>query len=155
MPSSVTQKPAVQATDLPSRKGSSYPAPFHLIAGEREKWPLGDHFGLQSFGVNLVRLPPGAGSSQRHWHTHEDEMVYVLTGELDLVTNAGTQRLTAGMVVGFPANSGDGHHFLNKGSTAAVYLEIGARLEQDRAHYPDIDLFYDGEKFFHKNGTPY
>ena len=45
--------------------------------------------GLRDFGVNLMTLPPGGWSSQRHWHSHEDEFVYVLEGELTLVEDDG------------------------------------------------------------------
>src|SRR5215468_246929 len=85
------------------RRGSGYPEPFKAPVAAREKRALGDALGLSHFGVNLVRLPPGTASSQRHWHSAEDEFVYILEGEVDLVTDASAQRLTAGMVAGFPA----------------------------------------------------
>ena len=60
--------------------GSGYPSPHDEPCRNRERWRLGDVAGLTQFGVNLLRLAPGAWSSQRHWHTHEDELVYVLEG---------------------------------------------------------------------------
>jgi len=142
------------------RKGSSYPEPWRRSCGEREKQALGDAAGLTAYGVNLVRLPPGALSSQRHWHSHEEEFVYLLEGELTLVTDAGEQQLSAGMCAGFPAGSGDGHHLVNNSDAWAVYLEIGDRSDDDEVVYPDIDLFLpsasSGKRgFTRKNGEPY
>ena len=107
-----------------------------------------------------MRLPPGALSSQRHWHSHEDEFVYVLEGELTLVSDAGEQVLTPGMVAGFPAGKADGHHMINNSEAWAVYLEVGSRSDDDACHYPDIDLFLTseasgGRRFTRKNGAPY
>lgn len=150
--------PALDPMALPPRKGSGYPQPFAEPAKGREKRALGDPLGLTHFGVNLVKLPPGGFSSQRHWHTHEDEFVFVISGELTLVTDAGEQRLTAGMVAGFPAGNADGHHLVNRGKEPAVYLEVGDRIEADCAHYPDVDLYLEGganPRFLHKNGEPY
>lgn len=150
---------ALNAATLPVRTGSSYPEPFRAVVGGREKRALGEPFGLTCFGVNLVRLPPGCWSSQRHWHTLEDELVYLLEGELVLVTDAGEQRLTAGMVAGFLAGERNGHHMINRSGRDALYLEIGARLAEDEADYPDLDLCLRvraGKLVFeHRDGTPY
>ena len=154
------KRPAARdATSVPARTGSSYPEPFAAACQSREKRPLGDAFGLQNFGVNLVHLTPGTMSSQRHWHSLEDEFVYILEGELVLVTDAGEQVLSPGMVAGFAANSGDGHHLINRSAADAVYLEVGDRKPLDEVDYPDIDMLLrvvDGkERFVHKDGTPY
>lgn len=152
--------PALDPASLPARTGSSYPEPWGSACGAREKRALGDPLGLSAFGVNLVRLPPGAPSSQRHWHSHEDEFVYVLEGEVTLITDAGEQILTPGMTAGFPAGKQDGHHMVNRSEAWAVYLEVGSRSPEDSCHYPDIDLHLpaapDGTYCFtHKNGEPY
>ena len=152
--------PVLDPATLEARSGSSYPEPWGSACGAREKRALGDVFGLTAFGVNLVRLPPGAPSSQRHWHSHEDEFVYVLEGELTLITDAGEQLLTPGMVAGFPAGKEDGHHMVNKSGDWAAYLEVGSRSPQDACSYPDIDLHLpaapDGNyRFTRKNGEPY
>jgi len=151
--------PAINSLSSPGRRGTVYPDRYKAEVADREKWKLGDQFGLTQFGVNLVELAPRAWSAQRHWHSHEDELVYVLEGQLHLVTDTGAQLLTAGMVAGFPAGQADGHHLVNKSDKPARYLEIGTRLPADEAHYPDIDLYLekkDGEfHFFHKNGDPY
>ncbi len=150
---------ALDPATLPPRTGSSYPEPFRDVVGAREKRALGDAFGLEGFGVNLVRLPPGCWSSQRHWHTLEDELVYLLEGELVLVTDAGEQVLMPGMVAGFPAGKPDGHHLQNRSGRDALYLEVGGRIATDEADYPDIDLqlrLRDGAYVFqHRDGTAY
>ncbi|HXD38383.1 MAG TPA: cupin domain-containing protein [Rhodanobacter sp.] len=149
--------PKIDPIQVPERKGSGYPSPFAASAGTRIKQALGDAGGLTDFGVNLTRLPPGAWSSQRHWHTDEDEFVYVLAGELVLVTDAGEQALVAHECAAFPKNHADGHHLVNRGTQMAVYLEIGSRRMDDRCHYPDIDLHWDGAAgvYTHKDGAAY
>jgi uncharacterized cupin superfamily protein len=152
--------PSLDPQTVPPRRGSSYPAPFGAAVERREKRPLGDAVGLTQFGVNLVELPPGCWSAQRHWHTHEDEFVYVLDGELTLVTEVGEQVLRAGMAAGFPAGTPDGHHLINRSDRAATYLEVGTRREDlDQVDYPDIDMVVrqtpDGQRFVKKTGEPY
>jgi len=148
--------PKIDLATTPERRGSGYPAPYAASTAGRIKQVLGDAGGLTEFGVNLTHLPPGGWSSQRHWHTREDEFVYVLAGELVLVTEAGEQTLRAGDCAAFPRNVADGHHLINRSSEPAAYLEIGSRSDDDVCHYPDIDLHLAGkEGFTHKDGTPY
>ena len=139
--------------------GSTYPSPFHQPCSRRSRQPLGDVAGLSQFGVNLLTLPPGAWSAQRHWHTLEDEFVYVLSGEVTLVTDAGEQVLRAGDAAGFKAGDADGHCLQNRSDAAATVLEIGSRFPEDQAFYPDIDLKTAPEgapsPYLHRDGTPY
>lgn len=124
--------------------------------GDRGKRRLGDACGLTRFGVNLVTLGAGGQSALRHWHTLEDEFVYILSGELTLITDAGEQTLPAGMCVGYPAGSRDAHHLVNRSGATATYLEVGNREEADECFYPDDDLaIVDGTRFVHKDGSPY
>ena len=149
--------PKIDVAAVPARKGVGYPAPFDEPCVERIRQRLGDAGGLADFGVNLMRLPPGGWSSQRHWHTHEDEFVYVVAGELVLVEDAGETLLRAGDAAAFPKGSGDGHHLINRSDTIAVYLEVGSRAPADVTYCSDIDLMSanaDG-RFTHKDGTPY
>ena len=132
--------PALDPATVTPRTGSGYPEPFRSRVLPREKLALGDALGLTRFGVNLTTLAPGRESSIRHHHSHEDELVYVLEGELVLRTDAGEQRLTAGMCAGFPAGSGDAHQLVNRGDAPARYLEIGSRDPDDAVEYPDDDL---------------
>jgi uncharacterized cupin superfamily protein len=139
--------------------GTLYPAPFDLPCRARERRRLGDAAGLTQYGVNLLRLPPGTWSSQRHWHTAADELVYVVAGEVVLVTDEGEELLRAGDAAGFKAGDGDGHHLQNRSQADAVVLEIGSRLADDGAHYSDIDMLAPaGGKpavFTHRDGRPY
>jgi len=124
-------------------------------------YALGEAAGLAQFGVNLTRLKPGIWSSQRHWHTHEDEFVWVLQGKVVLVTDGGREVLRAGDCAGFATGAADGHHFINESSADAMLLTVGSRHAQDACHYPDIDLHAkpglrdDRDVFVHKDGTPF
>lgn len=149
--------PAVDPATVAERRGSGYPEPFRSRMGDRVKRRLGDACGLTCFGVNLVTLGPGGQSALRHYHTREDEFVYVLEGEVVLITNAGEQTLRAGDCAGYPGGKLDGHHFVNRSAAPARYLEVGNRDPDDRAFYPDDDLAFtdDGERYVHKDGSPY
>jgi uncharacterized cupin superfamily protein len=138
--------------------GSRYPPPFHAPCVTRARQRLGDAAGLTQFGVNLTRLTPGGWSSQRHWHGAEDEFVFVLEGELVLVTDAGEETLKAGDCAGFKAGVSDGHHLQNRSAHDAVFLEVGSRCpKQDGVDYPDIDLAVPqgSDRFVHRSGEPY
>ena len=146
--------------DVPESNRTGYPPQFQAGVEKRHARRLADHAGLTNFGVNLVRMEPGAISSQRHWHTKSDEFVYMVEGELVLETNAGAQVLKAGMCAGFPAGNGDGHRLVNRSGHDATFLVVGDRLPGDEAAYPDIDMLFgrgpDGRnRFTRKDGTPY
>jgi len=149
--------PKIDVTSVPERTGSGYPAPFHEKCVERMRKRLGDAGGLSQFGVNLLTLAPGAWSSQRHWHSHEDELIYVVAGEVVLVTNGGEEVLTAGDCAGFKAGDPDGHSFQNRSNADVVLLEIGTRNKQDAARYSDIDMITIPGRpgYAHRDGTPY
>ncbi|MGB0555510.1 MAG: cupin domain-containing protein [Alphaproteobacteria bacterium] len=132
-----------------------YPKKFKAMCIGREKRKIGDALGLNKFGVNLVTLKPGAASSQRHWHSHSDEFVYILEGEVTMISDAGEEILGPGMTAGFPANNGDGHHLVNKSGADVLYLEVGDRPPKDDADYPDVDMLVRDGKLVHKDGTPY
>lgn len=147
---------ALDPADVAPEIGSTvYPEPFRAAVAGRERRRLGNVFGLAAFGVNLTRLAPGAQSALRHWHTRQDEFVYVVEGELTLRSDAGETRLTAGMCAGFPAGRPDGHCLINLSGQPAAYLEIGNRIDDDGAHYPDEDLCYRDRRFFHRDGRPW
>ncbi|MGE0628319.1 MAG: cupin domain-containing protein [Hyphomicrobiaceae bacterium] len=130
-------------------RGTAYPPRYAKDLEGRVKRPLTDLLGLTQFGVNVTTLEPGAMSSQRHWHMTEDEFIYVLEGEIALVTDEGEQVLTSGMAAGFPKADGNGHHLINRSSSVATYLEIGTRMPEDDIAYPDVDMV--GER---RNGSP-
>src|SRR3954462_15527521 len=129
----------VDPKDLPAPLGTFYPPPFDKPCRARERRKLGDAAGLTQFGVNLLRLPPGAWSSQRHWQTKSDEFVYVISGEVPLVTDSGPEILRPGDAAGFKAGDPDGHCLQNHTDVDSLILEIGTRIPGDGAHYSDID----------------
>src|SRR5262249_6054383 len=152
--------PAFDPATLKPRTSSGYPEPFRSRVLPREKRALGDALGLTKVGVNLTTLPPGKESSVRHHHTREDELVFVLEGEVVLRTDEGEQLLTAGTCAGFPAGSRNGHQLVNRSDRPARYLEISNRDPEDSAEYPDDDLAYrkapDGKPIFtRKDGSSY
>ncbi|MBV9152322.1 MAG: cupin domain-containing protein [Alphaproteobacteria bacterium] len=141
---------------LKSIVGTLYPSPYDEPCRARERTRLGDAAGLTQFGVNLLRLPPGVWSSQRHWHTTEDEFVYVLSGEVTLVTDSGEEVLRAGDCAGFKANDSDGHCLQNRSGRDATVLEIGTRDPMNNmAYYSDIDMMAKSGGYAHRDGTPY
>ena len=144
-------------SSIPVQTGTGYPDPFAEAVNGRSKQALGDAGGLTQFGVNLVELKPGAASSQRHWHSHEDEFVMVVSGELTLVTDEGETLMRAGDCAAFPAGRANGHHLINRGWGNALFLCVGSRFQEDRALYPDIDLVHESktDSYFHRDGTPY
>lgn len=153
-------RPAIDPASLSPRTTSGYPEPFRSRVTPREKRALGDAAGLTKIGVNLATLMPGKESSMRHWHTLEDELIFVVEGEVVLRTEAGEQVLTAGMCAGFPAGKQDGHQLVNRSSAPARYLEISNRDPNDAAEYPEVDLAYRKNEagkhaFFRKDGTAY
>jgi len=151
---------AILAVDVDAVIGTTYPDPFKKEVASRSKRALGDLFGLSHYGVNLVELSPGNWSAQRHWHTQEDEFIYILSGELILVTDNERILLTSGMVAGFPAGEANGHHLVNESDSLATYLEIGDRNAGDEVFYPDVDLQLvadggGGRHFTRRDGSPY
>lgn len=132
--------PALDPAAVNPRSTSGYPEPYRSRVLPRERRALGDALGLTKIGVNVTTLSPGRESSMRHFHTHEDEMVFVLEGEVVLCTDGGEQTLTAGMCAGFVAGARDGHQLVNRSGAPARYLEISNRDHEDRGEYPDVDL---------------
>jgi uncharacterized cupin superfamily protein len=145
----------IDSKQVPTVTGSRYPSPFGLPCAARSRQRLGDVAGLTDFGVNLLRLPPGVWSSQRHWHLTEDEFVYVVEGEVVLITDSGEETLRAGDSAGFKAGIEDGHHLQNRSERDAVLLEVGSRRPEDSGEYPDIDMKFSAHRYFRKDGTPY
>ena len=149
--------PKIDVDSVSARTGSGYPAPFDAPCAGRTRRRLGDAGGLRDFGVNMMTLPPGGWSSQRHWHSDEDEFVYLLEGELKLVEDTGETLLRAGNCAVFPKGTGNGHHLINDSSVMAVYLEVGTRNPNDLTTCSDIDLMSSNSdgRFVRKNGSPY
>ncbi|MBT4888289.1 MAG: cupin domain-containing protein [Rhodospirillales bacterium] len=153
------KKHAFRVNDVEPSTGTGYPVPFAWVADGRVKHCVGNHAGLNAYGINIVTLQPGAASAQRHWHEQEEEFTYILSGELLLITDDGEEVVTEGMMMGFPAGFENGHHLVNRSDSSASYMEVGTRCKDEVCHYPDIDMHLvckDGvDTFTHKDGTPY
>jgi len=151
--------PKIDIDKAPVRIGSAYPSPFHEPCLARHRQKLGDAAGLTQFGVNLMTLKPGGWSSQRHWHSGEDEFVWVVEGEVVLVDDEGEHVLRAGDCAGFRAGDRNGHHLINRSDRDARLLEIGTRLPigAEYVDYPDLDMIIpEGTGVYHhRDGTPY
>ena len=150
----------IDLSTVPVSQGTDYPQPFRAAVDGRSRQRVGNAARLTRFGVNLTTLAPGAQSALRHWHSHQDEFIYVVAGAVTLVTNAGETLLTPGMMAGFAAGVADGHHLINRSDAIATYLEIGDRTANDQATYPDDDLLAlpevdGGQRFVHRSGAPY
>ena len=147
----------IDIADVAPVTGTLYPPPFDEPCLKRVRRRLGDAAGLSQFGVNLQRLPPGQWSSQRHWHSAEDEFVWIVEGEVVLVSDAGEEVLRAGDCAGFKAGDFDGHHLQNRSDRDALILEVGSRRRDvDATTYSDIDMKLEpGGGYLHRDGTPY
>lgn len=150
--------PKIDIDNAPTGHGTGYPEEFAAPCKSRRRWRLGDAVGLNQFGVNLLRLPAGAWSSQRHWHAAEDEFVWVVEGEVVLIEEDGETVLVAGDCAGFKAGVPNGHKIENRSAHDAVLLEVGSRRPtEDACDYPDIDMILPtgADRYFHRDGIPY
>lgn len=149
--------PVIDPDKVPVKTGSIYPEPYASMMQGRSSLRLGDAGGLTQFGVNLVSLQPGALSSLRHWHLHEDEFVMVTLGECTLVQDAGETVMRPGDCAAFPAGVPDGHHFINRTTGLAQFLVVGSKAPREVATYSDVDLKVEIEagkaRFTYKDGT--
>lgn len=149
--------PVIDPAKVPVKTGSIYPSPYAEMMAGRSSLRLGDAGGLTQFGVNLVTLEPGAISSLRHWHLHEDEFVMVTEGECTLVLDAGETVMRTGDCAAFPAGVPDGHHFINRSATVARFLVVGTKAPREVATYSDVDLRVEVEggraRFTYKDGA--
>ena len=150
--------PKIDIDTIAPRLTSAYPPPYDQATAGREKRALGDAGGLNDFGVNLLLLRPGAASALRHWHVHEDEFVYVLSGEVVLIEDEGETLLRLGDAAAFPKNAPNGHQLINRSDADAVLLEVGTRADEETAYYSDIDMKVEKRDgayaFTRKSGEP-
>ncbi|MGF1501658.1 MAG: cupin domain-containing protein [Paracoccaceae bacterium] len=152
--------PKIDLATAPRRIGiDSYPEPFRGRCAGVERVLLSRAAGLEAVGINLVTLAPGQITAIRHWHEREDELVFVVAGTVELISDAGAETLGPGKAAGFKAGTLDAHHFVNRGDAPATLLEIGPRLPDERVHYPDDDLALvrteGASRFYRRDGTEY
>jgi uncharacterized cupin superfamily protein len=151
--------PKIDIAALAIDTATNYPEPYRQAVAGRRRKRLGNAVGLTQFGVNLTTLKPGAWSSQRHWHEAEDELIYMLEGEVLLCEDEGEIVLKPGDAAGWKANAANGHCLINRTDRDAVFLEIGSRSGTERAVYPDIDMRMErdpsGSRYLRKSGEPY
>ena len=147
----------IDLTAVPSQTGCNCPPPHDAPCEDQACQRLARHAGLTAFGVNLTVIGPGAWSSQRHWHNHEDEFVWVVEGELALVTDDGEEVLRAGDCAAFRRGEADGHHLINRSGRPVKVLEIGNADPSDRCVYPDIDMIAEPgvRGYSHRDGRLY
>jgi uncharacterized cupin superfamily protein len=151
--------PKFDLENISEKGGTGYPPEYAAITNGRFRKRLGDAGCLTQFGVNICRIEPGSGSSIRHWHHNEDELVYMLSGEAVLIENEGETVLRPGDVATFKSGVANGHNIINRGTVDALFLEVGTRASEDVAEYPNIDLRAEKTagviRFTHKDGSPY
>ncbi|KAJ1563869.1 hypothetical protein HK405_000455 [Cladochytrium tenue] len=174
--SAATKRPtplfAPTAAPRGPRSGGGYPGlPAAAVASfaGRTRRPLAPHFGLTGIAANHTTLAPGAASSLRHRHEHQDEFVYVLAGHPTLyagpddvadVAELGV-RLEPGACVGFAAGDGVAHCLVNETDEDVVVLEVGSSSQKELVVYPEHDLLGDfggpgtSFRYTHRDGTPY
>lgn len=133
--------PKIDFDAVPAKDGSRYPKRFHHVNGAipARRWqPVAP--GIKAFGANRVVLPPGAASSLRHFHTHEDELVVVVKGACVMLTNEGETAMAVGDVAAFPAGSENAHCFVNRSDDDAVFVVVGTNVDEDECFYPDVGM---------------
>jgi uncharacterized cupin superfamily protein len=136
--------PKVEPDSLPRISRSGYPEPFAAAVVGRSWRDIAEAVGLSQFGANLCTLEPGAWSSQRHWHSAEDELVVMLSGRLVLVEEGSETEMRPGDIATFRAGDANGHHLQNRSDTPATFLAIGPNHpEIDVCTYPDIGMVLD------------
>ncbi len=158
-PKRTAEELVVDPKGLPEEFGSPYPKPYDAIVTKRHRKRLSPALGLSKYGVNIVRIEPGGHSSARHWHSEQDEFVYILEGEATLITDEGETVLSAGMAAGFPAGNPNGHTLANRSDADVLALEVGDRPRVEDVTYPDIDMansVRDGKPhFLRKDGSAF
>lgn len=151
--------PRIHIDKIPIDTSTGYPPPFNKAVEGRSRKRLARAADLTHFGVNICTLKPGAASSQRHWHEGEDELVYVLEGEVVLREDGGDIVLKPGDAAAWKAGVANGHCLINRADRDAVFIEVGTRASSERAHYSDIDMMVvrdeKGARYMRKNGEPF
>ncbi len=151
--------PKIDIASIATDTSTGYPPPHNKAVEGRSRKRLGRAAGLTQFGVNICTLKPGAASSQRHWHENEDELVYVLDGEVVLREDDGDTVLKTGDSAAWRAGVANGHCLINLSNRDTVFIEVGTRSAIEKAHYSEIDMLVvrdgKGARYTRKNGDPF
>jgi uncharacterized cupin superfamily protein len=102
----------------------------------RTRRRLGKATGAERLGVNHCRLRPGQVSSRFHFHTREEEFVFILQGRAILRLGDAECELGPGDAVSFRPG-GPPHQLRNDFDEDCLYLDIGVRDSHDVVVYPE------------------
>lgn len=148
--------PKLDLDSITQSNATGYPAPFDAPVQGRWYRRLAGPGGLTRMGASHVVLKSGAWSSQRHWHTEEDELLVMISGEAVLVEDDGETVLRAGDVAAWPKGARNGHHLQNRSAHDCVFVAISAGdSDKDHGEYPDIDMVFDAEGYARRDGSRY
>ncbi|MTH77228.1 cupin domain-containing protein [Paracoccus aestuariivivens] len=134
---------------------SSYPEPYNLGSGNLSYRHISEAGGLSQYGVALETLHPGGQSSQMHWEEHEDEFLYMLSGELTVIEDGNATIIGPGDACCWKAGEPVAHCLKNHTDQPATYLIVGSRNPDNICHYPGLDMLATPEGYTHLDGTPY
>lgn len=134
---------------------SGYPGDYNLGRGHMYYRSISDAGGLTQFGAALQRLQPGARSSQTHWHSHEDEFLYMLEGRLTVIEGDTETEIGPGDACVWKAGDPVGHSLRNDSDKPAFYIIAGTRVKGDICIYPGCDMILTPKGFLHLDGTPW
>ncbi|THE65007.1 cupin domain-containing protein [Salinadaptatus halalkaliphilus] len=106
---------------------------------EMKRKQLGERAASEQLGCSLYELPAGERSWPYHYHTANEEAIYVLTGTGTLRLDDETWSLTAGDYVAFPADESGGHRVVNDSEEPLRYLAVSTMTDPDVTVYPDMN----------------
>ncbi len=147
--------PKIDIHAIPQSNATGYPEPFDKDVSGRFWRRLAPASGLTRMGASHVVLKPGAWSSQRHWHDGEDELLIMLTGEAILIEDDGETVLHPGDVAAWAAAVQNGHHLINRSDQDCSFIVVSAGERSKGGAYSDIDMTFDANGYYHKDGTAY
>jgi uncharacterized cupin superfamily protein len=114
-------------------------AKTHFLSenAKRTNKSLGDLAGLRNLGFHIIEVLPGYESTEYHVHQHEDECVYILSGNATVTIDDNDYEVSAGDFIGYPAG-GLAHTMKNTGSSVLRCIVVGQRLTHDIGDYPRL-----------------
>lgn len=148
--------PKLDLETIAQTNATGYPAPFDAPVRGRNYRRLALGTGMEKLRASHVVLEPGAWSSQRHWHREIDELLVMISGEAILIEDTGESVLRAGDVAAWSAGDKNGHHLQNRGTMPCIFVVAAAGdYETDGGEYPDIDMVFEPDGYYRRDGTRY